>query len=132
MVDTSKVEGFFLLGDVRLRTLPFPVRRPTFSEVKRVHSKLATLYHPLLVNDAAKQKPRVVETPLVPCEAVTSVHSIANTNSVPSETSDKIVVQVQEDVDYPDTRIKLQLDSAHKEPIDNKNGLHFSTCCCVY
>lgn len=120
MVNTSKVEGFYLLGDVRLRTLPFPVRRPTFSEVKRVHSKLATLYYPLLVNDATR--PRVLDTIPASCETVTSVEFFANTNSVLSEGSDKIV---KGDVDYPDTRIRLQLDSTHKELVDNKNGYTF-------
>ena len=30
--------------DVRLHMVPFPTRRPTFNEVKRVHEILATVY----------------------------------------------------------------------------------------
>ena len=110
---------------MKLRTLPFPVRRPTFTEVKRVHSKLATLYHPLLVNDAPKNstKPRarVDEPHPVPSEAVTSVDSIVGTNSGPTETSDETVALTETNVDYPDTRITLKFDSPLKHPV-NKNG----------
>lgn len=104
-----------------MRTLPFPVRRPTFAEVKRVHSKLATLYHPLLVSDTAKLKPSIdVASPTSSNKVVTSVDSIANTNSMPNETSGEIT---EETIDYPDTRIKLQLDSTNKQLVDKKGKL---------
>jgi hypothetical protein len=31
-------------SDVKLRTVPFPTKRPTFAEVKRVHSLLTVLH----------------------------------------------------------------------------------------
>lgn len=33
-----------LRGDPRLRTIPFPTKRATFNEVKRVHSLLSTVF----------------------------------------------------------------------------------------
>lgn len=43
-------------GDARLRPVPFPTRRATFSEVQRVHSLLATVtvYGELTVNTAPR------------------------------------------------------------------------------
>ena len=106
---------------MRLRTLPFPVRRPTFAEVKRIHSKLATLYHPLMANDATKAKPRVEETHPAPCEAVTNDNLVADTIPLPDD--GKTISVSKENVDYPDTRIRLQLDLPHKQPVD-KNGTY--------
>ena len=113
---------FPCLGDRKLRTLPFPIRRPTFAELKRVHSKLATLYHPVLVSST--NKPRTVEDSPLSHEAFTSVSdSMANTSTVPSESIGEPVLQAasQESIDYPDTRIKLQINSPPKHLFD-KNG----------
>ena len=103
---------------MRLRTLPFPVRRPTFAEVKRVHTKLATLYHPL----TAREKPKLRADKAHPTltETVTNSNPLADNSSTPND--DKTVTE--NIIDYPDTRIKLQLDSPHKQPDD---GIHVST-----
>ena len=34
---------FPLTDDSRIRTIPFPTRRPTFKEVKRVHQELSSV-----------------------------------------------------------------------------------------
>lgn len=114
----------FSKGDMRLRTLPFPVRRPTFNEVKRVHSKLATLYYPLPVNGTTNSsiEPKS-ETNLAPSEAVTSVDSVVSANSEPTKSSSTTVLLAKEKeyVDYPDTRINLQLDSPLRQPVDKND-----------
>lgn len=33
----------YLVDDSRIRTIPFPTRRPTFNEVKRVHQELSSV-----------------------------------------------------------------------------------------
>lgn len=113
---------------MRLRTLPFPVRRPTFNEVKRVHSKLATLYYPLPVIGATNSstKPKS-EANLAPSEAVTSVDSVVSANSEPTKSSSTTVLLTKEKeyADYPDTRINLQLDSPLKQPVDKNGELSF-------
>ena len=49
----------FSKDDPRLRTIPFPTRRPTLSEVKRVHSQMACLYRvPLTVLVGQEQQAR--------------------------------------------------------------------------
>lgn len=48
----------FSKDDPRLRDVPFPTRRPTLSEVKRVHSQLASLYKIPLSALVAKEKPK--------------------------------------------------------------------------
>ena len=35
--------SFLLEDDARIRTIPFPTRRPTFNEVKRVHQELSSV-----------------------------------------------------------------------------------------
>ena len=105
--------------------MPFPVRRPTFTEVKRVHSKLSTIYHPSLVNDvtnsSTKSRTRVDEARSVPSEPVTNIDPVASTDLEPTVITDESLVLTKENVDYPDTRISLQLDSPLKQSV-NKNG----------
>ena len=75
-----------------------------------------------MVNDAAKTKPtRVQETNPALCEAVANANLVADTNPLPDD--DKTVSVPKENIDYPDTRIKLQLDSPHKQSVD-KNGMY--------
>ena len=78
--------------------------------MKRVHAKLATLYRPLVAKD--KPKLRADKTQPTVTEAVTNSKPLADNTSTPSD--DQIVTE--ETIDYPDTRIKLQLDSPHEQP----------------
>lgn len=91
--------------------------------MKRVHSKLATLYHPLLVNDTAKLKPKLVdETYPTSGEAATNINSKSDTDYAPKEPSSDVILLSENSVSYPDTRIKIQLDSSHKQFVDRNYG----------
>ena len=110
---------------MRLRTLPFLVRRPTFSEVKRVHTKLATLYHPEPVSDK------------LGAAIVTSSHSsktetAADTSTTAATTETRSdhyvkenVIKPKEDIDFPDTKIEIQLDSSQRKDHNGKNSWLF-------
>ena len=106
----------FFLGDVRLRTLPFPVRRPTFSEVKRVHTKLATLYHPFPVTEkleASSERPSN-------SNKTSKIESTISTSTTATEPKDNYckeesMVKSQKDINFPDTKIDLDLDSSQRK-----------------
>lgn len=73
------------------------------------------------MNDATKTKPRVQETHPTPCETVANANLIVDTNPLPDD--GRTISVSKENIDYPDTRIKLQLDSPHKQSVD-KNGTY--------
>ena len=77
-----------------------------------------------MVNNATKTKPRVQET--APCEAVANTNLIVDTDPLPND--DKTISVSKENIDYPDTRIILQLDSPHKLSVD-KNGTYIIHFC---
>ena len=114
------------LGDVRLRTLPFLVRRPTFSEVKRVHTKLATLYHPVPVAEKLEASTGVSSHSNKSGKTETAANT--STPAVASEPKSDLcreenILKPEEDIDFPDTKIDLQLDSSQRKDRDGKNLL---------
>jgi len=109
---------------VRLRTLPFLVRRPTFSEVKRVHTKLATLYYPEPVNnklEAATETTSSHSSKSSKTETVTNTSTTAiSTQAKSGHSEDEDVVMPKEDIDFPDTKIEIQIDSHQRKDHNGK------------
>ena len=106
---------------MRLRTLPFLVRRPTFSEVKRVHAKLATLYHPEPENNklgaATGTSSHLSKTETAANTSTTTV----NTEAKSDHYIDENAIKPKEDIDFPDTKIEIQLDLSQRKDHYGKN-----------